>query len=61
MAQTQPGRPPAYLTWTPAREAFEERAAILEFSAGLPRAEAERKAQDMLWDRIGARQCDGPS
>jgi activating signal cointegrator 1 len=29
----------------PTREAFEERAAILEFDAGLPRAEAERQAE----------------
>lgn len=30
------------------REAFEERAAILEFCAGLERAEAERKALAMI-------------
>ncbi len=30
------------------REAFEERAAILEFCAGLERAEAERQALAML-------------
>ncbi|MFZ5532871.1 MAG: hypothetical protein ACOY5H_04975 [Pseudomonadota bacterium] len=29
-----------------AREAFEERAAVMEFEAGLPRAEAERLASD---------------
>lgn len=30
-----------------AREAFEERAAILEFDASLPRGEAERLAREM--------------
>lgn len=30
-----------------AREAYEERAAILEFDAGLPREEAERLAREM--------------
>jgi hypothetical protein len=35
----------------PTREAFEERAAILEFDAGLPRAEAERQAE--LFTRSG--------
>jgi hypothetical protein len=30
------------------REAFEERAAILEFDAGMKRADAERKARDLL-------------
>ncbi len=29
------------------REAFEERAAILEFDAGLPREEAERRAREL--------------
>lgn len=29
------------------REAFEERAAILEFDAGLPRDEAERRAREL--------------
>jgi hypothetical protein len=31
-----------------AREQFEERAAILEFDAGMPRAEAERRALGMV-------------
>ena len=30
------------------REQFEERAAILEFDAGLSRAEAERRAREMM-------------
>jgi len=30
------------------REEFEERAAILEFEAGMTRAEAERRAAEML-------------
>ena len=34
-----------------ARELFEERAAILEFEAGLPRAEAERRAREMACGR----------
>lgn len=33
------------------REHFEERAAILEFEAGLPRAEAERLAREAVRDR----------
>jgi len=34
------------------REAFEERAAILEFDAGLSRAEAEREAAKMVEARF---------
>ena len=30
------------------REAFEERAAILQYDAGMTRAEAERRAAEML-------------
>ncbi len=38
------------------REHFEERAAILEFDAGLPRAEAERLARVAVRERpMGAR------
>ena len=40
---------------TPAeREAWSERAAILEFEAGLPRAEAERRAMAI----VIAKRCD---
>jgi hypothetical protein len=41
-------RAPAGLDPDDAREVFEERAAILEFAAGLPRAEAESQARAML-------------
>lgn len=33
------------------REAYEERAAILEYDAGLPRKEAERRAREMVLGR----------
>ena len=40
---------------TPAeREAWSERAAILEFEAGLPRAEAEQRALEI----VIAKRCD---
>jgi hypothetical protein len=35
----------------PEREELEERAAILEFDAGLPRDEAERQAREMVLAR----------
>ena len=31
------------------REAYEERAAIIEFDAGMTRSEAEREAMRQLW------------
>jgi hypothetical protein len=37
-----------------ARELFEERAAILEFDAGMPRSDAERKALAMTLDALCA-------
>ena len=39
-----------------AREFFEERAAILEFEAGLSRAEAERQASQLTRDYLARRQ-----
>lgn len=47
---------PAVAQWlakqTPAtREQFNERAAILEFEAGMTRADAERKAMEMIIER----------
>ena len=39
-----------------AREFFEERAAILEFEAGLSRAEAERQASELTRDYLARRQ-----
>ena len=39
-----------------AREFFEERAAILEFEAGLARAEAERQAYALTCDYLARRQ-----
>jgi hypothetical protein len=33
------------------REYFEERAAILEYEAGFPRQEAERRARQMMRER----------
>jgi hypothetical protein len=43
--------PPPLLS---ALEDFEERAAILEFEAGLSREEAEARASAMIWARWGA-------
>ncbi|MCA9691085.1 MAG: hypothetical protein R3A51_14610 [Nannocystaceae bacterium] len=37
------------------RDAWEERAAILEFDAGLPRARAEREARRMVLEALGRR------
>jgi len=36
------------------RDDFEERAAILEYDAGMTRAEAEARAAELLQDRINA-------
>ena len=38
-----------------AREFFEERAAILEFEAGLARADAERQASELTRDYLARR------
>lgn len=47
---------PAVAQWlakqTPAtRELFDERAAIMEFDAGMTRAEAEKRAMEMIIER----------
>lgn len=39
-----------------AQEFFEERAAILEFEAGLARADAERQASELTRDYLARRQ-----
>jgi hypothetical protein len=45
------------MNWTPEQWAlWEERAAIMKFDAGLPRAEAEEKAMD---DRLRLEMWDG--
>lgn len=48
LAKTNPVRATLlYGAWTEdQREHYEERAAIMEYDGGLPRAEAERKAKD---------------
>ncbi len=46
--------PPGRADWPEAaREELEERAAILEFEAGLPREEAERKAEELVREAWG--------
>jgi hypothetical protein len=50
--------PPVVADWPPVwREAFEERAAIMEFDGGLSRVEAERRAEACIrseFERIDA-------
>lgn len=41
-------------TLTPADQDYEERSAIMEFEGGMPRAEAERKAAELVRARWGA-------
>jgi hypothetical protein len=52
----QSNLPPRVADWPDARrEAYEERAAILEYEAGLPRDEAEQRAREMVLHKHGGR------
>ena len=42
------------------REDYEERAAVFEYDADLPRADAEAKAYALVLDRYGARAATSP-
>jgi hypothetical protein len=54
--------PPSVTDWhEDAREAYEERAAILEFDALMPRREAEQQAKRMVRARFLAKHPAPPS